>query len=173
MVETRTEKSRDDWRTPPWLIEKIEHTLGSIDYDFCANDKDALAMRYSDNILDTLYNADTDLDPLPRLAFCNPPFCIAKEIVPKLLACAHRLKFPLLMILPVRPETAFWHDHIWHENILFFKGRVNFVTAEGILAPGVAFPSCLVLVNLEKEQLLAMYQAFDGRLVINHKKGLI
>jgi len=76
--------------------------------------------------------------------FCNPPY--GRAIADWVRKCAEESKKPdtlVVMLIPARTDTAYFHDFIYHKarEIRFIRGRLHFNDAAGP-AP---FPSMVVV----------------------------
>ncbi|MGK0841001.1 DNA N-6-adenine-methyltransferase, partial [Klebsiella pneumoniae] len=51
----------------------------------------------------------------------------------------------LVMLIPSRTDTSYWHDHIFnHAEIEFLRGRLKF-EVDGLSGDSAPFPSALVI----------------------------
>ena len=84
--------------------------------------------------------------------FCNPPY--GREIgkwVKKAFDEA-RGGFPIVLLIPARTDTAYFHDYIYGKaDIRFLRGRIHFEDEKGNSADSAPFPSMLVIYNAKKE----------------------
>ena len=84
--------------------------------------------------------------------FCNPPY--GREIgkwVKKAFDEA-RGGFPIVLLIPARTDTAYFHDYIYDKaDIRFLRGRIDFEDENGSSADAAPFPSMLVIYNAQKE----------------------
>lgn len=76
--------------------------------------------------------------------FCNPPY--GKEIgkwVKKAYEESKKINTTVVMLIPARTDTAYFHDYIYHKakEIRFVKGRLKFGQSKNA-AP---FPSMVVV----------------------------
>lgn len=75
--------------------------------------------------------------------FCNPPY--GKEIgawVEKCYQEGHKENTLVVMLIPARTDTKYFHDFIMHRaEIRFVRGRLKFGEAE----QGAPFPSMVVI----------------------------
>lgn len=75
--------------------------------------------------------------------FCNPPY---GRKLPRWVEKAHRESqkpgTTIVLLIPARTDTSYWHDHIFGHasEIRFLRGRVHF--SDGNAAP---FPSAVVV----------------------------
>ena len=82
--------------------------------------------------------------------FCNPPY--GREIgkwVKKAHEEAAIIKYPIVMLLPARTDTSYFHDYIYGiAEIRFVRGRLKFADEDGgTLSNSAPFPSMVVIYN--------------------------
>ena len=54
----------------------------------------------------------------------------------------------VVMLLPARTDTKWFHDYIYHKaEIRFIRGRLRFTDDDGNAADPAPFPSMLVIYN--------------------------
>lgn len=130
----RVRGGKDEWLTPPWLIE----TLGPFDLDPCAP---------VDRPWDTAKKHYTIVDnglvqPWEGRVWCNPPY---SDAGPWLAYMADHMNGTALTF--ARTETKRFFRWVWPhaDAFLFLKGRLTFYHANGRLAEGAAgAPSVLI-----------------------------
>ena len=75
--------------------------------------------------------------------FCNPPY--GKEISDWVQKCyeeGHKENTLVVMLIPARTDTKYFHDYILHRaEVRFIRGRLKF----GGASTGAQFPSMLVI----------------------------
>lgn len=75
--------------------------------------------------------------------FCNPPY--GKEISDWVQKCyeeGHKENTLVVMLIPARTDTKYFHDYILHRaEVRFVRGRLKF----GGASTGAPFPSMLVI----------------------------
>lgn len=86
---------------------------------------------------------------LPRIGggakvFCNPPY--GREIGKWVHKCYEEARKPdtlVVMLIPARTDTAYFHDFIYHKarEIRFIRGRLHFNESK----QGAPFPSMIVV----------------------------
>ncbi len=81
--------------------------------------------------------------------FCNPPY--GREIgkwVEKAYNEAMKIKYPVVLLIPARTDTAYFHDYIYGKaEIRFIRGRLHFTDECGNTAYPAPFPSMVVVYN--------------------------
>ncbi len=74
--------------------------------------------------------------------FCNPPYSNIKEWVKKCYEEALKPNTIVVLLIPARTDTRYFHDYIIHRSeIRFIKGRLRFGEAK----TGAPFPSMIVI----------------------------
>lgn len=77
--------------------------------------------------------------------FCNPPY--GKEISVWVKKCYEESLKPntlVVMLIPARTDTAYFHDWIYHKaELRFIRGRLHFNDSKA----GAPFPSMVVIFN--------------------------
>ena len=75
--------------------------------------------------------------------FCNPPY--GMEIKKWVRKCYEESKKPntvVVMLIPVRTDTAYFHDYIYKKSeVRFIRGRLKFGDAKN----SAPFPSMVVI----------------------------
>ena len=121
----------DNWSTPQWLFDQLDLQY-HFDVDVCATvdgiDVETLAkcnefFTIEDDGLSkdwTIYNS----------IWCNPPYgrsiykWIAKGYFTSLNGSI------VVMLLPARTDTKWFHDYCIYGDISFIKGRLNLITVK-------------------------------------------
>ena len=123
----------DEWSTPQDVFYKLNEEF-SFTLDPCANDTNHKCKKYftkTENGL--LQNWDDEI------VFCNPPY--GREIG-KWVKKAAESKATVVMLLPARTDTKWFHDYIYEKaEIRFIKGRLKFGEAQN----SAPFPSMVVI----------------------------
>lgn len=79
--------------------------------------------------------------------FCNPPYSKIAEWVRKCYEESLKAGTLVVMLIPARTDTKYFHDYILHRSeIRFIKGRIKF-GSEKNSAP---FPSMIVIFRAAK-----------------------
>lgn len=146
---------RSDWETPDSLFQewnaKYKFTL-----DAAASKENAKCERFFTVEEDGLKQSWAN-----EVVWVNPPYGRVpwnRKITWPDLWCAKASwesrynGATVVMLLPARTDTRWWHDHVWDEskgtfregvNAQFIKGRIKFQGAEN----GAPFPSVVVVFN--------------------------
>lgn len=128
---------RKDWETPPEFFQELDDVY-QFTLDPCATKETAKCSKYyteKDNGLEKDWGGEH--------VYCNPPY--GKEIplwVKKASKEASKPNTLVVMLLPARTDTTWFHDYIYNKAAVYFvRGRLRFVGAEHP-AP---FPSMIVV----------------------------
>ena len=133
--------------TPQDFFDKLNAEFGFV-LDPAATDKTAKCSLY--------YTPETDglSQSWDRggAVFCNPPY--GREIG-KWVQKAHEEAiaggYPIVLLIPARTDTSYFHDHIYGKaEIRFVRGRLRFTDEEGNAADPAPFPSMGVIYNAER-----------------------
>ena len=125
------------WGTPQKFFDELNKEFG-FDLDPCALPSNAKCARFftpEDNGLAQNWGG--------AKVFCNPPY--GKEISKWVRKCYEESKKPdtlVVMLLPARTDTAYFHDYIYHKaEIRFIRGRLHFNESKH----SAPFPSMVVI----------------------------
>ena len=127
----------DQWATPPDFFQELNGEFG-FDLDPCADEENHKCERFFTKEQNGLLQ-----DWGGCRVFCNPPY--GKEIgawVEKAYHEGHKERTLVVMLIPARTDTKYFHDFILHRaEVRFVRGRLKF----GGAAAGAPFPSMLVI----------------------------
>lgn len=126
------------WETPLNLFDELNREF-NFDLDPCATPENAKCERYftlADNGLTQNWGGLN--------VFCNPPY--GREIYTWVKKCYEESKKPgttVVMLIPARTDTRYFHDFIYHKakEIRFIRGRLKFGNAKN----SAPFPSMIVI----------------------------
>lgn len=127
----------DEWETPLQLFnlfdQKYHFTL-----DVCATPQNAKCKKYFTKKEDGLAQ-----DWAKEVCWMNPPY--GREIG-KWIKKAVDSKATVVCLLPARTDTAWFHDHLYHNDkvkIIFLQGRLKFSNAKN----SAPFPSMIAIIR--------------------------
>ena len=130
--------SSTEWETPDDLFNLLNNEF-NFTLDVCATPANAKCARYftpEQNGLAQSWAGET--------CWCNPPY---GRQIGLWVAKAHsesKRGATIVMLLPARTDTAWWHDHVMRSSeIRFIRGRLRFGGAKH----GAPFPSCVVVFD--------------------------
>ena len=131
----------DEWRTPESFYSKL-HEEFNFNFDPCP------IGGLLNGLIDGLnceWGART---------FCNPPYSQIAKWVKKAYEESQKGKTVVLLI-PSRTDTRWWHDYCMKGEIRFIKGRLKFGDAKN----SAPFPSAVVIFTPTKEEVAALADA--------------
>ena len=129
----------DLWATPQSFFDELNAEF-HFDLDPCATHENAKCPIYFTEEEDGLSK-----DWQGYRVFCNPPYgraigawvkkCYEESLKPNTL---------VVMLIPARTDTSYFHDYIYHKaELRFIRGRLRFNEA----SQGAPFPSMVVVFN--------------------------
>ena len=131
----------DLWETPQDLFDKLNNEF-QFTLDVCATPENAKCDKFYTEEQDGLEH------PWKGTVWCNPPYGrgIGQWVRRALFASVSGST--VVMLLPARTDTKWFHDYIYHKaEIRFIKGRLKF----GGCKDAAPFPSMVVIFGKEKE----------------------
>lgn len=128
----------DEWATPISLFAELDQEF-HFDLDPCAD--------ATNHKCETFFTKEGDglsKDWGGHRVFCNPPY--GREMPKWVKKCAEESKKPntlVVMLIPARTDTAYFHDYIYKKakDVRFLRGRLHFNESKNA-AP---FPSMIVV----------------------------
>lgn len=129
----------DQWATPPALFRELDAEF-HFTLDACAEAWNAKCPRYFSPEQDGLMQ-----DWGQEVVFCNPPY--GRGVTGKWLAKAweaSRAGATVVLLIPARTDTAWWHDYAAKGEVRFLRGRVRFLSPAGEQS-SAPFPSAVVV----------------------------
>ena len=122
----------DEWETPQDFFDRLDAEF-RFDLDVCATPQNAKCKTY-------FTKADDGLtQDWIGTCWCNPPY--GREIG-KWVKKASESKTTVVMLLPARTDTKWFHDYIYGKaEIEFIKGRLKFGSSKN----SAPFPSMIVI----------------------------
>lgn len=134
----------DLWETPQEFFDKLDKEFG-FDVDVCATAENAKCPIYFSPEADGLKMCWSGV------CWCNPPY--GREIgkwVKKAHDAACEGHATVVMLLPARTDTKWFHDYIYGTaEIRFVKGRLKF----GGSKHGAPFPSMVVVFDKRQNRI--------------------
>lgn len=128
-----------EWATPPELFLALDAEFG-FTCDLCATADNAKCKEFYSPEQDGLAQEWTGV------CWCNPPY--GREIG-KWVRKAAESRCTVVMLLPARTDTKWFHDYIYGKaEIRFIKGRLKFGDAKN----SAPFPSMVVIFKRESEK---------------------
>lgn len=129
---------RDEWSTPDSFFAEVVAEFGEFDLDACATAANAKAKNF--------YTRDDDglSKPWRGLVWCNPPY--GKELpkwVYKAFVESTSGNARVVMLVPARTDTRWWHNYASVADKRLIPGRLRFGGSK-VNAP---FPSALLVFD--------------------------
>lgn len=129
----------DCWETPQAFFDDLNN-LFHFTVDACALPENAKCEKYFTPEQDGLQQEWTGT------VWCNPPY--GREIG-KWVKKAAASECTVVMLLPARTDTAWFHDYIYgHAEIRFVRGRLKF----GGCKNSAPFPSMVVIFRRKSDE---------------------
>lgn len=126
----------DEWETPQEVFDRLNAEF-DFDLDPCATSQNHKCSEY--------YTIDQNgllKNWGGRKVFCNPPYSEIKKWVQKSYFESLRPGTIVVMLIPARTDTTYFHDYIWNRSeVRFIKGRIKFGDAKH----NAPFPSMVVI----------------------------
>lgn len=129
-------KNSDEWTTPEAVFDSLNAEF-NFTLDPCATSDNHKCAQYFTK----------DQDGLSKnwggcSVFCNPPYSRISQWVRKCYQESLKPGTVVVMLIPARTDTRYFHDYINHRSeVRFIKGRLKFSNSE-YNAP---FPSMVVI----------------------------
>ena len=143
-TEVMFSSKTDLWETPQEFFDELDREF-HFDLDVCALPENAKCARY--------YTPEQDglSQPWDGVVWCNPPY---GRNIGKWVRKAHdenrRNNNYIVMLLPARTDTRWFHDYILSKaEIRFIRGRLKFGGAKN----SAPFPSMVVVFRPKMEML--------------------
>ena len=158
----KTSQSKQEWLTPPWLIE----ALGSFDLDPCA------PVNRPWDTAKNHFTIDNNglLQQWQGRVWLNPPFDSLNMWLMKMSEHNNGIA-----LLPARTETEYFHNYVFPvaESILFLNKRIKFLHRDGTIAksPG-GFPPILVAYH-DSNSLQLAESGLGGKHVLLNSIGVV
>ena len=124
----------DLWSTPQKFFDELNNEF-HFTLDVCATEENAKCKRFftkEDDGLSRSWSMEN--------VWCNPPY--GKEISNWVKQASEAKGGVVVMLLPARTDTRYFHDYIYNKSeIRFIKGRLKF----GDATNSAPFPSMVVI----------------------------
>lgn len=135
-------RKSDEWATPPELFEELDREF-DFNLDPCATPDNAKCEKYF-----TMEENGLVQNWGGYRVFCNPPYSNLAAWVKKAAEESARGAL-VVMLIPARTDTRYFHDYIYHKaEIRFIRGRLHFSGSKAC-AP---FPSMIVVFRPEVKE---------------------
>ena len=127
-----------EWETPQAFFDRLDAEF-HFSLDAAATLDNAKCVQCLTRAEDALSQSWHDVGAV----YCNPPYGrVLAEWVRKAYTEAQTSKHPVIMLIPARTDTRWWHEYVMQaDEIRFVKGRLKF----GGAANSATFPSVVVV----------------------------
>ena len=138
-----------EWATPQEFFNKLDWRFGKFTLDPCATNDNHKTKKYytlEDNGLAQDWEGET--------VFVNPPYRNLSEWVEKGYRESQKDNTKVVMLIPARTDTKYWHNYIMRASeIHFIKGRLKFGDSKN----SAPFPSAVVVFNSGSSYVRNLY----------------
>ena len=125
-MDTQTQKlmfssKSNEWETPQALFDKLNKTYG-FTLDPCCTKENHKCEKYY-----TLEDDGLSKSWKGERVFINPPYGGIGKWVKKAYEESLHKDGLVVMLIPARTDTRYWHDYIMNASVIYFiKGRLKF-----------------------------------------------
>lgn len=145
MNQVLLSSNNNNWCTPQDFFDELDAEFHFV-LDAAANERSAKCDDFFTPEQDGLSRSWERSD---GAVFCNPPY--GREIpkwVKKAFEESQLSKTTIVLLIPARTDTAYFHDYIYgHSEIRFVRGRLKFTDEFGYSFDRAPFPSMVVIYN--------------------------
>ena len=138
-----------EWETPIDFFNKLDWRFGKFTLDPCATSENHKTKKYytlEDNGLAQDWEGET--------VFVNPPYRNLSEWVEKAYNESQKLRTKVVMLIPARTDTKYWHNYVMRASeIHFIKGRLKFGDSKN----SAPFPSAVIVFNSRASYIRQLY----------------
>jgi transcriptional regulator with XRE-family HTH domain len=146
------------WLTPVALADLLMAAVVRFDLDPCAASADKRRARVKARLLLTVDDDGLSV-PWRGRVFVNPPYGRALKLWVRKCAGEAAAGAVVIGLVPARPDTRWWHDHIaGHADVFMLRGRLQFGDG-GQSAP---FPSAIVVWGASQALVTRLAEALVG-----------
>lgn len=136
-LEVMFSSKTDQWATPQEVFDQLDREF-HFNLDPCADEQNHKCEKYF-----TAAENGLKQDWGGYRVFCNPPYGRAlKDWVEKCYREGHKDNTLVVLLIPARTDTTYFHDFILHRaEVRFIRGRLKF----GDSKTGAPFPSMVAI----------------------------
>lgn len=128
----------DLWSTPDDFYQKY-NKIFNFGLDVCANKENSKCNNYFTEEQNGLLQDWSGYGNI----WCNPPY---GRGIGKWLQKAYECNELVVMLVPARTDTKWWHDYATNGHITFIKGRLKF----GNSKENAPFPNAIIIFGMPK-----------------------
>lgn len=145
MNQVLLSSNNNNWCTPQDFFDELDAEFHFV-LDAAANERSAKCDDFFTPEQDGLSQSWERSD---GAVFCNPPY--GREIskwVKKAFEESRLSKTTIVLLIPARTDTAYFHDYIYgYSEVRFVRGRLKFTDESGYSFDRAPFPSMVVVYN--------------------------
>jgi phage N-6-adenine-methyltransferase len=133
----------DDWETPPSVFDPLNREFGFM-LDVAAQAHNAKCARFIPPDEDGLIS-----DWGTNVCWCNPPYGAAIPFWIRKAWLASKYGATVVMLIPSRTDTAWWHDYAERGERRFVRGRIQFYQRGKPTGQSAPFASVIIVFRPE------------------------
>lgn len=141
--KNRFYSKKQDYETPNCIFQKLNDEF-HFNLDVCANEENKKCSAFfseEENGLDKTWNG---------MCWMNPPYVSMKQWIEKAYNETRKENCTVVMIIPARTNTNWWHEYCMKGEVRFVKGRPKFRGCKHGL------PQPLAIVIMKKDSIPVM-----------------
>ena len=139
--KTMFSSKTNEWGTPPEFFAKLNKKF-KFTLDPCSTPTTAKCEKYYTREVDGLSQSWEN-----EVVFVNPPYGDISKWVKKSYEESTQNNATVVMLIPSRTDTKYWHDYVMEANAIYFiKGRLKFTNGND-KQNSAPFPSALVVFD--------------------------
>jgi len=139
VISNTPENERDTWRTPKYIFDYAQKTVGRFDFD--------TACSYENSLASPVWNGFVHEDALlvswKGVLWCNPPYSNITPWIEK----AIESDAITVMLIPSPNGESYYKNLIENSHEIAIQGRISFIGADGKPKNGNTRGSSLFIVN--------------------------
>jgi phage N-6-adenine-methyltransferase len=144
--EYNKSQERDEYKTPRYLIERLENEFGQFTLDAAANEQNKVCEHFISKEKNALVNDWAT----SGIVFCNPPYSQKQQFLDKAIEQA-KAGQKIILLVPASPETEFFRQAKEKADwLLCLNGRLVFDGIGNTNAGQAKFATMLVYFNINR-----------------------
>ena len=139
MIGYMPPSQKDDWATPSNLFAELD-AIHHFTFDAAASSKNYLCEKWAGlDHYNPAYSDGLTVSWANEIVWCNPPY---GRQIKEWMKKAHKesTNAKIVMLLPARTDTMWFHEYAIIHKVTFLRGRLKF----GGQKVGAPFPSIIV-----------------------------
>lgn len=134
----------NEWCTPDWLYEKLDDEF-HFDLDAAATIENTKCPNFFTEQQDSL---NQDWSGRGKTIWLNPPY---GRLIGKFVKKAYEESLKgciVVLLIPARVDTKWWHEYCTKGEVRFIKGRIRFIKVDNKDSNAPApFPSSIIILG--------------------------